>query len=752
MPAALPDPVLQGLGLAPPPVDSDLAGAPMGDSGGTPGPWIGGLHPSVLQGLGLAPASSPPAAPAPPDQAAGASPPGPGGELPAIPPAPLIATELPSVAERKAAGPSPAPAAPELHIPASAFGGGAPSGPGGQPSATPKAPTGPAKLLSVDQQLADARQREDQATAEGHVAIGAGLQAKQAENADTLAALNQHDETTKKIQAELQAEQDDSIKTHAQKQAEADAINKRADSYKIDQNQYWNNLGMGSHVGWYVAMAMSALGNALTGHGGAANPMVSMLQDKIKQNVVAHETERDRLRQQGARLDKLVDRFDQFSQNKQARILMKESEADKMLANQFRIAAAKNADAKDRSSALQQAAQLDQSSADKAQQAAQWAAGHEIQKRQAANAEANTRIAAGHLKETIRHDIVTEGLTQEQRDIESQRLMLAGKSDQAKLVRERALGGEVTPVTDASGKTVDYKTGLVTMKDGSVFIPLGTEASITALQKQHAAASQFIGTIDEIRKLGPEWLSNTANSEKKQRLDQLMGDLRLQTLAAKNLGVPTGHDIELAEKFIGTSDPTRFRDSLAGLNQARDSVIRDHNIELGRSGLDKRWDPPDLTKVPAAEPSQEEQIRTRLLEKPNVSYQTAFQQAQRDELASIRDKYGGSTNYAPGSEVADAVRRAGETAAKYKDIAPDQIRLIQDLKDRAANHDQAAFDALRNIGKDGATQAIRDLAVNSQQAAADAILSRQNGSLNYDNGTRVFTPTFNATAQPTFPQ
>lgn len=784
MPAALPDPVLQGLGLAPPPFDSDLAGAPVADAAGAGGPWIGGLHPAVLQGLGLAPPAPPPAAPeptAPPDQAAGAGAPGPGGEIPAIPPAPQLATELPSVAGRKSAGgTSPTPAVPEQHIPMSAFGGAA-TGPAGQPTAPPSAPAGPAKPPSVDQQLTNAQQREDQATAEGHVAIGAGLQAKQGENADTLSALQQHDDTTKKIQAELQAEQDDFVKTHAQKQAEADAINKRADNYKIDQNQYWNSLGMGSHIGWYVAMAMSALGNALTGHGGAANPVVSMLQDKIHQNVVAQENERDRLQRQGARLDKEVDRFDQFSQNKQARILMKESEADKMLANQFRIAAAKNADAKDRASAMQQAAQLDQSAADKAQQAAQWAAGYDVQKRQLANAQANTAISAGHLKETVLHNIVTEGLTQEQRDIALMAEQRKESADQKKAIHESAVYNPTT------GAPLLNERGQKMLEQAKAFEAQAASDPQNAAQYQ-AQAKQLrdeanstevatIGDKEDRRKVvdGIKYAQDLVDTASKMKafmandpgITDRAGWAKLKTELgatiadyAKSLGAnASSREFDAISKHVLDFDPNsiisrgaRKTPMLAEIDGLIEATRRGVNTSLKSRGITAGWQPSSPDDAPPAPPTAAEKTRQRLLEKPNVSYQTAFQQAQQDELARVRDKYGGSANYAPESEVAAAVRRAGDTAAKYKDVAPDQIRLIQDLKDRAANHDQAAFDALRNIGKDGATQAIRDLAVQSQKAAADEILARQNVSKSFDDGTRSFTPNFNAPAQPTFPR
>lgn len=164
----------------------------------------------------------------------------------------------------------------------------------------------------------------------------------------------------------------------------------------------------------------------------------------------------------------------------------------------------------------------------------------------------------------------------------------------AKNARERTIGGEVTPVTDEQGNVVGRTLGPITTANGKKWEPTGTEAQITKLQDQHGAVLAYLGTVDEMRKLGPEWLSDIRKSDKLQRLKQLMGDARLQAIAMKNLGVPTGHDIELAEDFIGTSDPTKLRSSLTGIVQSRESAIRDHQARLKTHGLDKEWNPPDL--------------------------------------------------------------------------------------------------------------------------------------------------------------
>lgn len=183
---------------------------------------------------------------------------------------------------------------------------------------------------------------------------------------------------------------------------------------------------------------------------------------------------------------------------------------------------------------------------------------------------------------------------QEARDARAAEKKATADAATEKNIRERSLGGEVTPVKDAQGNVVGRSLGPITKADGTVWVPTGTEQQVSKLQEQHANTVKLLGTLDEIRRIGPEWLSDTANTDKLQRLKQLMGSARLQSIAANNLGVPTGHDIELAEDFIGTSDPTRRKDSLAGLMSARDALLRNHNVELKAHGLDKDWTPPDV--------------------------------------------------------------------------------------------------------------------------------------------------------------
>lgn len=581
------------------------------------------------------------------------------------------------------------PAHPDFKVPVSAINGpGNGQGPAPQqpkPAPAPKPP-------SIDQRFVDQQQRQNQAdqTAVDAIAEQRDISTQKAD-LDS-AAYDAHAAEAKRIESVRKEWEAEAPKIRAEKQAYVDATLKAADDYKVDPNKYWDSMGMGQHIGLYIAMAISGIGDALQ-HKSGPNPVIQMLQDKMHESVVLQQQEREALAQKAGRAEHALDKFDQFSTNKQAQIDLMDARNDKFLANAIAAAGAKTESAQAQANAKKAVAELLQSSADKALKAAETASTHEYQMKQAAAAQTSAYASVMNARENVRHNHAMEGLTEEQRQIEAAKLLAQGKDAQAKLVRERALGGEVKK--DASGKPVlgpDGKPqlGLITDSKGEVFIPNGTETSVTKLQEGHNAALKLLGTLDEIRKLGPEWLSNTANSDKKQKLDELFGTAKLQAIAANNLGVPTGKDVELALGTLGTSDPTRFRDSLAGLNEARSTIIRNHNVQLHTAGLDRDWTLFDPLSAPKSEQTQVEKIATTLKREPDQNPERAQEQAM-----VAAHKAGGSAQ-----EVIKAGREAYEAARSGTSISQEQRQGIANLKALAISggpEAQAAISTLRDI-------------------------------------------------------
>lgn len=395
----------------------------------------------------------------------------------------------------------------------------------------------------------------------------------------------------------------------ADKRVAIDKLTKAETDYKIDDNRRWNNLSTGRKILAGISVALSGLGDALMKRSGP-NAALGIIQDAIRDDVGAQVRERDQLgkrigmarnslddyqRETGTMLDahklKLAEEHDRVAEQVDATAAMYGSPAAKlrgqMISDELRKTAAGirastaenvfNRDEKRKEDARQQ-----QSIGIAGANAATAAKGQTLSERrfewdkQRAADEDKAKILAASLK---------------------------GDPEQAKLVRERAMGGEPELIKDKDGKVTGVKFGLIKQANGDVWVPGGTETNVTELQKRHDATVQLVQIIDQIKREGPGWLSDINNSDKKQRLDQLMGDARLIAIQAKGLGVPTGHDIELVENFLGTSDPTRRKDSLAGLSQSRDSLVRDHNVELRRSGLDRDWKPADLGSIQESTPT-----------------------------------------------------------------------------------------------------------------------------------------------------
>lgn len=251
--------------------------------------------------------------------------------------------------------------------------------------------------------------------------------------------------------------------------------------------------------------------------------------------------------------------------------------------------------------------------------------------------------------------------------------------------------------------------GPITMKDGKVWIPRGTEAQITKLQDQTEASLEVIGTLDAIRREGPEWLSNTRNSDKLQRLKQLGGTLRVQAIRAARLGVPTGHDVDLADAIAGTDDPTRLRGSLAGIGQARETYVRNMNVGFKVAGLDHPWAPPDLGQKGTTKQPGDERVAP-LFENPAANGTGQWE----TEIEAANPALGKS-------KYTSLKLEAGKYREAFGDILPSQRALIDQLTNEAASPDPKisgpATEFLQEAASRGGTKTIKSYAQQGLEAA-----------------------------------
>jgi hypothetical protein len=242
-----------------------------------------------------------------------------------------------------------------------------------------------------------------------------------------------------------------------------------------------------------------------------------------------------------------------------------------------------------------------------------------------------------HFKERLAFD-----KNKETNDVNAELMKLAqaGKVADAKLLKERGISGsrevEREPVLDEKGqpKLDDQgrpvlgpiktgpdgrpivKYGFLKNRDGTPFVPQGSDTAVDKLRNQQAAAQRLVNILDQVKAEGHEWLSDTANSEKKQRIKTLWGEATLVAKDSLDLGAIQGADMELIINYLGTDDPTKFRDATAGMTQARKNIVAGMTTKLQTYGLDGEWSPTDLAALNRPIASPEDKSAQRVLESP----------------------------------------------------------------------------------------------------------------------------------------
>jgi hypothetical protein len=685
--------VQQQMGWLPVPASDGSAAIPQ-PNGEVP------LHPAVLQGLGIMPAPA-------------ETPPQPQFQLP-------LAAPVPEPVQPQAA-----PPAPEYVVPATAIApdptaqapGLVPTQPA-QAARAPQLPRTPAEKLTA----AQVKQAEADRTSEEAVRLQA--QAELQKNAEIGKVYDAHAANAEAIQKDLKAKQDDYLKTRATKEAQAVALLKQSDDYKIDRGQFQKEMGAGGAIGWGIATLLSAVGDYYLGKAGQPNPVLQMMQQAMNANVQKQMDERERLKGRAANAFHALDKYDAFSKDRMAQTALLEARNDKMLADYIQMAASKTADSATLARAAKAIGELRQSSAEKAEKAAEYATKLDVDQKQLGVSQYNAATSRLGHQETVRHNLATEDLAQQSKDLEAIKLTQAGKTDQAKLVQERAIGGEAEVqrgpdgkiVLDKDGKPV-VNLGVMRLKDGSIFLPKGDAKK---LQEAHSTTKQYVGALDRIRELGPEWMSNVANSEKKQQLQQAMQTAKNLAIRLLELGVPTGKDVEMAENFVGAGDLTGFRDVLGGINESRRTALRLHNAQLETADYDRPWTIPDPLSAPKSAPTPEEKTLTDLKVKPSLSYDRAFKEAAQYTLKEIKDPV-------------EATRAARAEAERYKVVTPSQTRKLKQLEQQALSGDQVALSSLDDLAKDAATGYVEAMARDAADRVRRAI-EVQKSSVREDAG------------------
>lgn len=706
----------------------------------------------VLQGLGLAPPMPAPP-PIPPVDASLEGMPQEQPAPPVEPPQDLVPPVLPSAG---AAPPSPDVPPKEFNVSPAAFGSQNPPALSGPTAGQPQRP---AKPQTFDQQVADQQGRERAAEGQQKQAIGQASEAQAQQDAGNLAAVQKNAADQKVIADQLKQQQDEYNKTYAQKQSEIDARKKELDNYKVDQNKYWNDLGVGRHIGWYIAMAMSGLGEALQGKSGP-NPVIQMLQDKIHTNIQGQMDQRDQLR---ARLgDSRVeqDRYEKFSANKQAQLLAREGEADRELARQLQVSAASAADPLHRANALKEAAIVDEQGAAKQQQSIKMAADHDMQVK-------NLGIAGGHLA-LARHaeDRATAianaeygpgGFKEQEIGIKNNVELRKEQADAKKAQQEGAVGNPTTgkPLLDKQG--IEMRDQAKDLETRATRDPARAQELTKQAQamREQADTHAFVVHDKEDRrkvmdnmKYGQDTVDTAAKMKRFLQQDPSTFDRAewagFQTELgsviadkAKALGAnASSREFEALAKHLITMDPSSLYERsfdkgkmIAQLDHLIAATRRDVNSELKSRLITDSWQPTSPDENPIAPPTKEQEA-----------------------LSSLKAPTQGGIPVSPMATVMAATNpEMGPTGT-----SKNEATALAALATRTANGDEAAREELANLASTAPRESVRTAALAAMDQAIAARKARAYTAGSYDNTTPDYSPLglinrFHRTTTPTLP-
>lgn len=566
----------------------------------------------------------PPPVPAPPVAPAEAV-------APAVGPGPTPAPAAAPVVE-PAAAPAPPIAAPPVEV--DAVSGADSSSVAPVPPTEPYTPEGAADAPLVAPPVDPEQEAIDRAAAAG------ALAANQAD--ERAAQMQEASARIAEIEA-LRAEAAARVADHrATVQAEADRAVDDYVSFDLKPEDKISGANL-------MALIFGGIGNVLMGQGGAANPVLGILERKADQRARdradRYKQLADRVGARGAQSDTLAamakdqDTYYQLAKAGELENLARQieataagydSERERMKAAdvvaqiraQGDAARAAAADAEHKRQIEAAKLQLDQQRA-------------ETDRYQALTARKAVGAQYARIGEDRRQFNLSRQDTIEQRDrahaldlakldLEIQKASAEGRQKDVSALREereakaqdaaRQIG--VFPVTlkDDQGKVIGAGWEELKNKDGTAFRAPDSKRA-QELSTKGAAVNESVALLDRLTRAREKygWSSDLFKSDEWREMAADFGRLILVAKDEAGLGALAGPDVEVLTKAFGTTDPSELRDPGAGLTRARLNMVQSFNASLRANGY--TGDPFDIPDVSskgglqkAAENSEAERI------------------------------------------------------------------------------------------------------------------------------------------------
>lgn len=471
------------------------------------------------------------------------------------------------------------------------------------PPAQPK--TGPALAKSNKQYDAKvAQQRAYEASPEGRIAsaeqgvIGQVEQQAQIAEAGADVAANEAEDQARVIEqrnVDLEEQKRDIEATQAKREEKLNELRGNHEklvsaeaNFKVDRGRRWANAGTGSKIMAGIAVAMSALGDALQGKSGP-NLALSIIQGAIDDDV--NDQVRD-FEQLGTKVNRARNSLDGYVKEtgdivsaKQLLIAQRRLEA----ADEIEAVTAKYASPKAQLNGANAAAALRLDAQKYVQQSAESRFGRDVQREQVANAKAQTGLGYANLRQGAKEFDARMSLENRKLLLESQQLEQAGRGAEAKALREEAtknneLGmvAPATPKVDEKGQPVVGPDGItpVLVKDQLLKNQDGTpwhapkDTVRNELAKKMAAAQEITSIIDEVLTIRDRVGGETSwgNSPEYQRYKVLQNQLQILAKAGTE-GMSSDQDMAALRASLGAEDIASFRERAAGLEEGRERTV-----------------------------------------------------------------------------------------------------------------------------------------------------------------------------------
>lgn len=611
------------------------------------------------------------------------------------------------------------------------------------PQASSIAPPPPPPKPTFDNAYAQGVTAQQQELAGQRAGIAADQTQAQGE-AEALARGQQMQDAANAEREKWQAERN---KLHEQKAVEAEDWIKKASEYKIDQNRAMNNMSGGHSIAFWIGAALSGIGQAFD-HKSGPNPVLQMMDEKIKQDIQIQQQERDQMRQAGQDKYHALDRFDAFTTDKQSQMQLAAAEQWKRTQNEIAMQRGKTADKRAIANLQILEGQAGQKAAAYAQSAAQGATDRALQERQMRNAEKNTAISGGHLALSTKQfeygkqrDAMSFALDQQKLDQEAMKLAGQGKVQQAKELREF---GMMAPPKLRDGKAVVEP---LTNKDGTTWLAPDAETR-RKLATKMGATQDFIGQSDELRSLvkGEGAFTKYSDNERFEKAKVLIANMQVSAKKRMEMGAALSQgELDMMNAAIGmVEDPFGLRffgKNTAALEQGRKLTVEQLNNAMRYEGgyTGDRIDIPDTFRGPGKTEADKLLAQTVQGNDRDTHFEVA------DNIAAFK-KYGGS------DPRVKPMSRNSPVTLSYASLSGAQRTAIESLAARARAGDQNSIAAMDQILANDGNSPLSDYA-RELMPATEEPGTVHNGTDAYPGllqnfGTPVTSPTQAPTKKP----